>query len=159
MPFIDKTAVNRSGSRSSYPIILTVGNLDESVRFSTLAHRIVGYMPILESRSHQNTVGYKKESWRLRNACFSHMFKSVVDAYNNGGVYLKIRNKEVCCIPCIPCILQDTQESLKCCAVRGGGKTMHPCRHCFTPQARMSDVHSPFKGECFKMKKCMSDVF
>ena len=81
MPFIDKTAVNRSGSRSSYPIILTVGNLDESVRFSPLAHRIVGYMPILESRSHQNTVGYKRESWRLRNACFTHLFKSVVDAY------------------------------------------------------------------------------
>ena len=147
MLFIDKTAVNRSGSRSSYPIILTVGNLDESVRFSPLAHRIVGYMPILESRSHQNTVGYKRESWRLRNACFTHLFKSVVDAYKNGGVYLKICNKEVCCIPCIPCILQDTQEGLKCCCVRGGGKTLYPCRHCFTPQARMSDVHSPFKGD------------
>ena len=35
---------------------------------------------------------------------------------------------------------------------------MHPCRHCFTPQARMSDVHSPFKGEQRVEKRIQASI-
>ena len=141
--FIDKTHVVRSGRRKCYPIMLTVGNLDSTVR-SSEAQRIVGYLPILHTEAKNKPMALVRAEQELRIRCFSALFHTICQAYQNGGIYFNILGKCVCCLPVIPFIIQDSQEGNSLSGCKGSNRSKYPCRHCYIPREHFNCTNDPF---------------
>jgi len=89
------------------------------MRRSKVGHRIIGYLPLLSTQSKKTHLNFSKAVEDLRSACFRQLFSSVCAAYQAGGVYMNLLGKEICMLPVIPFIIQDTQEGNHLCQCSG----------------------------------------
>ena len=92
--FIDETQVVNKGSRTACPIVVTLANFPGRIRQRQDAWVIVGYLPRIETKAEKLTASFTMAKSYLFQQCLLHLFKPLVESFNEGGLYVKVLGQQ-----------------------------------------------------------------
>lgn len=141
MLYSDATTCDSSGKTSEHPIYLTLGNITSWRRNKPDAKVLLGYLPILKSKSisQKKSKGYRLAKRILFQYTLNILIRPLLD-YKDDGFDLQTDDNELWCYPFISVMLGDLPENAAVTLTFNSTNCKYPCHKCLVEGDDLNNV-------------------
>lgn len=154
MPIIlysDETQALNYGSKTFYPLYMTIGNLPKDLRRKMAAYRLVAYLPVLEgTKKEKRQMAAVNLKGQVLHKCLARVMESIIEPGKSGVSIPDAKGNVHRVFPYFCYYTADWPEGKKVTLLKDGKATAKPCHGCDVPRDDLDKISNATREHTFR---------